>query len=368
MLELTVHMHETTPLPVRRESSSHRGLTFPEPKHSKERGLSSEMAGETKYVKIMADARLDQISPRVVTTACGLSVLMPGDIGGILSGMVLRIKNLVIFGGKDSPENIANNLGDTFVQMKELEAQGLIYDTEIDTYYGTLDSVKCLENSGHLRIRRVSDTEQIIEERRGELNDGDEVWIRSDRYIHSNVLFFLAGDMACLFASLQHGSRTDKDKYFCTHCYEKLDDRSKPFKIIKTDSDISLSDLACQHDMFPLTLLYLNGYGVYEAHSSEDLESGFESLTWSEDCYEQPLHHRQNIPDEEDLVMLDDEDSSGPRTHHEASRTFMGPRKGVLRKQQDSGVSYSKSMPRIQRAKNQKQAAATGGFDLISLL
>ena len=99
--------------------------------------------------------------------------------------ITIHINNLVIFGGKDSPENIANNLGDTFVQMKELEAQGIIYDTEIDTYYGTLDSVKCLEKAGHLRIRRVSDTEQIIEERRGELNDGDEVWIRSDRYIHS---------------------------------------------------------------------------------------------------------------------------------------------------------------------------------------
>jgi len=115
LVELTLHMHESSPLPVCREPTANR-LTFPEPKISMERGVSSRMADENKFIKFTFDARNDQAIPRVVTTAGGISLMMSGDVGGILSGMVLRIKTNVILEGKDSAENVRIDLGQSVLK------------------------------------------------------------------------------------------------------------------------------------------------------------------------------------------------------------------------------------------------------------
>ena len=63
--------------------------------------------------------------------------------------------------------------------------------------------------------------------------------------------------------------------------------------IFENVSSVSLSespnsDLATQNTMFPPTLLYLNGYEIYEELHEGELKLGFVGLTWLEKRFEQP--------------------------------------------------------------------------------
>ena len=92
----------------------------------------------------------------------------------------------------------------------------------------------------------------------------------------------LSADMPSLFAGLDQGGRTDPQKCFYTHCFQKLNNRPKLFGMITTPAEISLCEPADQYDMFPETLLALNGYdGQFQR--VEKFGTSFEDSTLIDD-------------------------------------------------------------------------------------
>ncbi len=213
LVELALHLHETTPFPRLRDDHATSGKnTFPEPKVPARHGLQSVDVCSTKIIRITFDCRNDQKSPKVDNTECAITIMEPEKMGGILSGMVLRMKTVALIAGKDTVSNVQSNLSCTFRKMKDLEERGVIYDRLYGTYFGIAEALET--NLAY----QIDWAEGVVSERKdnGHESIQDSQWQRSERFKVVKIKFMLSADMASLFAGLNQGGRTDPKKYFCT--------------------------------------------------------------------------------------------------------------------------------------------------------
>jgi hypothetical protein len=216
LVELYVHLHESTPLPRPRDDYASSGKhVYPEKKVPPNRDFETYTIPNVVYIRITWDSRRDQKKPEINTTECAITLMLPGQIGGILAGMVLRMKTVALWDGKDTKEAVSRNLSDTFKQMKDLESDGIIYDFSSHSFFGNRNKVKDLIDAN--KLRKVPFGEGIAFEAR--VGEG---WERMSTLKQVKIRFFVSADMAALISGAQCGGHSDPEKCFCTHCFEKL--------------------------------------------------------------------------------------------------------------------------------------------------
>ena len=177
---------------------------------------------QTRYVvKVTFDSR--QISKTKAQTEVMLLIIPEGADGQLYCQSAMRIRTVLVYTGKDGKEQLQANLERVLQDMEDVRVRGLRYSAEHDSYLG----------------QNPDDP----------LKDGD--W-------NVAVDFFMPADMCALFGLFGHGGGRDPQKCFCTHCNCKMDDRHRPFSLVRLESDSTVGAVCRQYGMKAHTFWALN--------------------------------------------------------------------------------------------------------------
>ena len=202
-----------------------------------------------KAFRFSHDARDVQKSParsHTETMTCGQ---LPGLEGANTAGSREWIKTVGLYSGKDTADLVDRNILPFYHEMAELEKNGIVYDSHLDSYFGVREYLEPLIEHGKVRIDEETG---VVHETKGEVEEA------SKQYEFEKVEFFCTLDMASAFSACNHGGKSDKQKMFCIYCHEQLRDRKNLFSLITVANDVSLSAFAETHDMYVSTFLFLN--------------------------------------------------------------------------------------------------------------
>jgi hypothetical protein len=272
IIELMIAEFEQEPVSIERARRGNGTLVAKKWEVGAERALSQQQNSgrlQPKYlISIKADSRQMTQAPATHQTE-GCALLIPeGWVGELHCQSVYRNKTIFIYSGKDSRDMIAQNGNPTFKSMGELEKGGIVYDTVECSYYGVATELAKRDDVRFDEIRR-----KFVKTTRGE--DGVDKESDLDRYIKVDLEFILVCDMAAMMSITQTGGGHDKEKCFCTNCFEKKGERDTPFAMTTTDVEMSLADLARAHGMKCETVLALNGGPFRGGLASEGLNAEY---------------------------------------------------------------------------------------------
>ena len=177
---------------------------------------------QTKYmIKITFDAR--QISKTKAQTEVMLLLIPEGKEGQLYCQSAKRIRTLAIYTGKDSKELLQSNLATMLEQMEEVRTNGLYYCAEKDTFERQAPGAPVIGANRKVQIE-----------------------------------FLLPADMCALFGLHGHGGARDPKQQFCTHCNCRMDQRHRPFQLIRVAEDTTVAEIAKQYCMPPQLFWALN--------------------------------------------------------------------------------------------------------------
>ena len=198
--------------------------------------------------KVTFDGR--QCSRNSYQTECMMVLIPKGLDGQMYCQSALRIRTLLVFTGKDSPENVQANMTRVVEEVKHILDHGLRYTASLNTFLGQVD------------------------------NDGTKAAMQDgDRDIKINLV--IPADMSAHFSIFGHGGLRDSNKEFCTHCHCKLSQRQTPFILSKVPDACTVAELAKQHDMKVSTFWLLNaGFDALGMFPPEELtDSALQNMT-----------------------------------------------------------------------------------------
>jgi hypothetical protein len=161
----------------------------------------------------------------------------------------MRIRTVLVYTGKDGKEQVQANLKRILQDLEDVRDRGLRYCWEKDTYLG--------QDPG------------------AELQQGDR---------NVTVDFFMPADMCALFGLFGHGGGRDPHSCFCTHCNCKMDERHRPFSLVRLERESTVGDVCREYGLKVQTFWALN------AGNDPTGQFGSEELT------DDSLGHR-TIPD-----------------------------------------------------------------------
>ena len=73
-------------------------------------------------------------SPLRHHTEVMIILIVEGEEGELICQMVLRIKTVALWSGKDTPDLVERNFTELMNDMHKLERSGKVYDHDCDTY------------------------------------------------------------------------------------------------------------------------------------------------------------------------------------------------------------------------------------------
>ena len=163
-VELMVHQHETTPPSKPRKMRRNGTMKMPAQETIPARNPRSECDASRfrlwRIIKISLDARDVNKSPLRHHTEVMTILMDEGEEGELICQMVLRIKTVALWSGKDTPDLVDRNFSALMNDMHKLESNGIVYDHTFDTYYGVLDGLH--ERYGADNVRVHLDVDDLL--------------------------------------------------------------------------------------------------------------------------------------------------------------------------------------------------------------
>ena len=159
------------------------------------------------------------------------------------------------------------------------------------------------------------------------------------------ITFIMATDMAAMFSVMRHGGVSDLNGHFCTHCYEHSAHRGMPFTWITVESDKSIQVVAEEWDMFPETMIAINGGGTLGKVSHGENLSEYTLIDRSETFDWERSRGEEDVLDgsDEDAAQTSSRTSAGEEGRRETipAATSSG-RAGSFRTSFSIGISGKK--------------------------
>ena len=217
---------------------------------------------QAKYnVKVTFDSR--QISKTKAQTEVMLLLIPDGVDGQEYCQSAMRIRTVLVYTGKDGKEQLQANMERVLQDIEDVRERGLRYSQENDAYLG---------------------------------QDPDAELKPGDRQVA--VEFLMPADMCALFGLFGHGGGRDPHECFCTHCHCKLNERHRPFSLVRLEKDSTVGDVCRQHGLKVQTFWALNaGNDPSGQFGSEELtDASLFKKTKPEPLCSQPAATSQEAP------------------------------------------------------------------------
>jgi hypothetical protein len=239
-------------LPANKKSEAERKIRSSTEFRLREERVRFQGTLRVRRFKISLDARKVRKTPDRYHTETMIACMESGEEGEKTCQLLERIKTVGLYSGKDTESLVERNLTPTWYEMSELELNGIVFDVEKKHYFGVRERLEDYIKKGLIIIDKDTG---IVKEWQAA---GDPQWQVSHRYEFEKVEFFFATDMAAAFSICKHGGKHDDRKRFCVHCNEHASHRTHMFGFVHVEKDVSVSQLAREHDMHVFTLLAIN--------------------------------------------------------------------------------------------------------------
>jgi hypothetical protein len=203
------------------------------------------------HIKLTFDAR--RITKHCAQTEVMIIFLPKGQAGVDRSQNAVHIRTIAVWTGKDSKENVLNNLTELVAEAAELEKNGIAFSRAADSFLKVADSEQYKEwlaTRTQMHAILPSPKQSLKEWLKISDVQGEPVPFRQVGFS-----FWVAADMLAQCSLIGQGCAGNN---YCPHCKAHRDDRHLPFELIRVQKPMSFRKLADDYETKVETLWAIN--------------------------------------------------------------------------------------------------------------
>jgi hypothetical protein len=203
------------------------------------------------HIKLTFDAR--RITKHCAQTEVMIIFLPKGQAGVDRSQKAVHIRTIAVWTGKDSKENVLNNLTEIVKEAAELEKDGIAFSRAADSFLKVADSEQYnewLRQRTEMHANLPSPKPGLKEWLKISDVQGEPVPFRQVGFS-----FWVAADMLAQCSLIGQGCA---GHHYCPHCDAHKDHRHLPFELIQVKVPTSFRKLADDYETKVETLWAIN--------------------------------------------------------------------------------------------------------------